>query len=221
MSDASRRKILENAPKPQEPNRPVSSLGFMTAATRRGSIEVDPSENLVKPSTEFQGFIPEPPEDVKRVDSSQWQSSSREKWTYEIDLNEEKQKIEDEAPATAVEDVESPGDKAKRINMSKKDYQQLKKRAKSLKYKTSTSEFAMWEPAVQRVEAPVEINVQKNLYIPPSVSVSNFAKMLRVPLCIPLLTFTDLATLQKKMELLGLEPEQCEFDHGIVFKRYC
>ena len=81
----------------------------------------------------------------------------------------------------------------------------LVQRARGAYFKVGLKDLALWEPERQRVEAsPLEITVRKDLYVPPSVSVSNFAGLLKVPL----------ATLQRKMELLGLEKQECEADHG-------
>jgi hypothetical protein len=123
---------------------------------------------------------------MKRIDPSQWQSSSREKWTYEIDPTKE---AEQEAERLLAGDPRSRMTEEEKVLESEEQKEQMKEldklinRAKAAKFKVGMKEMAIWEGEKQRVEAPVtEIAVQKSLYIPPSVSVSNFANLLKVPL---------------------------------------
>ena len=55
-------------------------------------------------------------------------------------------------------------------------------RARAAKFRVGLKDLAIWKGDVQRVEAPEEITVPKSLYIPPSISVTNFAGLLKVPL---------------------------------------
>jgi hypothetical protein len=81
----------------------------------------------------------------------------------------------------------------------------LRRKAKSKKFIVDMNDLGVWTEEKTKVEALPDIKVEKNLFIPSSISVVNFADLLKV----------SLEMLQKKMELLGLEPEQCSYDYGI------
>jgi hypothetical protein len=175
VSDISKRSILESAQKSEAP------LGFM-AAQRRSSVELTPDQQPVQERTEPIEYIPESVENVKRIDSSQWQSSSRESWAYEVDLPQEKKAVEEQlSPAPIVIEEEVISQENERLQ-KKKAIQALKKRATNLRYKSHADSLIFYEPVAQKLEAPAEIRVQRNVFIPPSISVANFANMLKVPL---------------------------------------
>ena len=56
-------------------------------------------------------LIQEAPEGMKRIDTSQWQSSSREKWTYEVDPQK---KAEAEAERLLAADPEIQDDRRRK-----------------------------------------------------------------------------------------------------------
>jgi hypothetical protein len=146
-----------------------------------------------------------------RIDTSTWRSSSRETWDYEVDPQKE---IEREAERLLAEDLargetrsraEQQAAREAEEQLQEAEMAKLVARARGAMFKVGLKDLALWEPERQREEAsPLEIVVRKELYIPPSVSVSIFAGLLKVPL----------GTLQRKMELLGLEKEECQADHG-------
>ena len=196
ISDNSKQKILDTAQKSQaqaaRAERPVRQLGFMAAAaTRRNGIESDEPKPFISQSTQDNSVVEssEAQDGIKRVDPSQWSSSSREKWTYEINSNEvkllEKQRLEEEAKNIIIPDsIKTPDAKYK---MTKHELKQLRARTMGARMKTGISDLGVYTPPQQKIEAPPEINVQRDLYIPPSISVSNFANLMKVPLCMVLL----------------------------------
>jgi hypothetical protein len=177
VSDISKRTILESTPKSEAPLKP---LGFMTAQ-RRASVELT-QEEPVQERAKSVTYIPESAENVKLIDSSQWQSSSRENWAYEVDLQEEKKAVKEQlAPVPIVMEEDAISQEGQRAN-KKKAVQALKKRAKALHYKVHADRLIYSEPVFQRLEAAPDISVQRRVFIPPSISVANFANMLKVPL---------------------------------------
>jgi hypothetical protein len=179
----------------------IPQFGFMAASMRSR-----PTQNITPAPNVMQRFEEQPPEDVKRVSSSEWRSSSREQWSYDVDLKPEEdteakeaQQLVDKIP---VEQSLSPEQlKAKK----KGEISTLRRKAKSKKFIVDMNDLGVWTEEKTKVEALPDIKVEKNLFIPSSISVVNFADLLKV----------SLEMLQKKMELLGLEPEQCSYDYGI------
>ena len=121
--------------------------------------------------------------DVKRTASTEWRSASREKWTYEVE--EEKS---EEDPLNGLADLipqVAEGDELaleEEQTQKKRDMNKLKKRAAIARFKTRVGDIGVWVEESQKVEAPLELKIQKELYIPPSISVANFANLLKIPL---------------------------------------
>ena len=198
VSDSSIRNImksLQQKPPEAPPEKPVQQFGFMSAR-QQPSTTTKPqvSSSSARPSTtrsstvrevQHPDLIREAPDGLKRIDTAQWQSSSREKWTYEVDPRKE---AEAEAERLLAADTRSRMTEEEKEAESEEQKEKMKEldklinRAKAAKFKVGMKDIGLWEYDKQRVEAPVEIVVQKNLYIPPSVSVSNFANLLKVPL---------------------------------------
>ena len=200
---------------PTRPTKPVASFGFMSASQRQPPPTDRPlTKKNVSSSPATADLVPVAAEGRIRVDTSSWRSSSRESWVYEVDPQKE---IEREAERLLAEDRAKGETRSREEQRQAREEQEEKlqwehrkliERARGAYFKVGLKDLALWEPERQREEAsPLEITVRKDLYVPPSVSVSNFAGLLKVPL----------ATLQRKMELLGLKKEQCEADHGIPF----
>jgi hypothetical protein len=155
------------------PGRTIPQLQFMSARAR--PVEVQE----VKPK-EIDTSMFDPPESrVRRVESSEWTSSSRESWNYEVNVEEEGLGEEPDMMKAALETYLTP-DQEKALK--KKELTRLKKRAKAAKFKLSVADLAHWQPEVHKTEAPVENTTQNTLYIPPSISVVNFSNLLKVPL---------------------------------------
>ena len=189
VSDTSLRNIMKSLQeeKPHAPpshsERAVQQFGFMSARQK----EPTAARPTLKTQKPFQhpDIIHEAPEGLKRIDSSEWQSSSREKWTYEVDPQVEAEReaerllaADAKARMTQEErDTEMEEQMEKMLELDK-----LVDRAKAAKFRVGLKDLAIWKGDVQRVEAPEEITVPKSLYIPPSVSVTNFAGLLKVPL---------------------------------------
>ena len=138
------------------------------------------------------------------MSSAEWHSSSREQWTYEIDTKPkdteaaEAQPLVNEIP---IEQIMTPEQTKAR---KRAEVATLRRKAKAKKFIVDMHDLGVWEEEKVKVETLPDIKVEKNLFIPSSVSVANFADLLKIPL----------ETLQKKMELLGLESEQCSYDYG-------
>jgi hypothetical protein len=189
VSDSSLRNIMKSlqedkplAP-PSRSERPIQQFGFMSARQQQ------PASARPTPQTQtsFQhpDIVHEAPEGLKSIDSTQWQSSSREKWTYEVDPQVEAEReaerllaADAKAHMTQEErDAEMEEQMEKMLELDK-----LVNKAKAAKFRVGLKDLAIWKGDVQRVEAPQEIAVPKSLYIPPSISVANFAGLLKVPL---------------------------------------
>ena len=195
VSDSSIRNIMKSlqgktAARPAE--KPKHQFGFMSARQQPQATTEPQLSSSIRSATSrlsttkmHPDLIQEAPEGMKRIDTSQWQSSSREKWTYEVDPQKE---AEAEAERLLAADPKSRMTEEERELESEEQKEKMREldkliqRAKAAKFKVGMKEMGLWEHDKQRVEAPLEIVVQKNLYIPPSVSVSNFANLLKVPL---------------------------------------
>lgn len=211
VSEKSVRDVMEAAKKSEErkesktlgsrPDPRIPQFGFMTTRVRPSIFPPQIDTSAPKPTPSFE---PEPPEDVKRVSSAEWHSSSREQWTYEIDTKTkdteaaEAQSLVNEIP---IEQTMTPEQTKAR---KRAEVATLRRKAKAKKFIVDMHDLGVWEEEKVKVETLPDIKVEKNLFIPSSVSVANFADLLKIPL----------ETLQKKMELLGLEPEQCSYDYG-------
>jgi hypothetical protein len=217
VSERSVRDTMEAAKRSEEqkgttgiypaPDRPLPQFGFMAARTRPGSLSFETDS----PVPSMVAEQPELPGDMKRVSSSEWHSSSREQWSYEIDTKEaqieaaEAQAAEAQALVDSVKLESSLTPEQLKIKRRKEVFA-LRRKAKGKKFLVNMQDLGLWEEEKTKVEALADIKVEKNLFIPASISVVNFADLLKIPL----------ETLQKKMELLGLEPEQCAYDHGAI-----
>ena len=195
VSDNSIQNILKSVPlnqRPAEPppsHRPVQQFGFMNTRLQQQSVPngPTPSPSTRSPSTQFQhpDLVQEVAEGVKLIDTTQWHSWSRETWQYEIDpraeaeLEAERILAADEKARLTPEELESQSEE-QRTKMA--EIEKLIQRAKGAKFKVGLKEMALWKNEVQRVEAPEEITVQRRVYIPPSISVANFANLLKLPL---------------------------------------
>jgi hypothetical protein len=115
---------------------------------------------------------------VRRVESSEWTSSSRESWDYETIVEQEPE----EDPEMMKAALESYLTAEQERILKKKELSALKKRAKAARFKLSIADLAHWEPEVHKTEAPIENTSQNTLYIPPSISVVNFSNLLKVSL---------------------------------------
>jgi len=139
------------------------------ASSRRPTVaqeSVEPPEEREEDSAEAQ-----------LVSSDEWRSASREKWSYEI-APEEPEEPEEPEPTVTEEMI----DPVKEKEQKKRELRKLMKRAQMARFKQRLSDLGVWVEEAQRVEAPVEIKVQKELYIPPTISVANFANLLKIPL---------------------------------------
>ena len=188
VSDSSLRNIMkslqEEKPRasPSHSERPVQQFGFMSA--RQQPTAARPTPHTPAPF-QHPDLIHEAPEGLKRIDSTQWQSSSREKWTYEVDPQVEAEREAERllAADTKAHMTQEERDTEMEEQMEKMlELDKLVNRAKAAKFKVGLKDLAIWKGDVQRVEAPQEITVSKSLYIPPSISVTNFAGLLKVPL---------------------------------------
>jgi len=154
-------------------------------------------------------------DDIKRVSSTAWRSASREQWTYEVEPDKEEEGKKEAEAITAFIEQETEVDEIKSKEQKKRELKKLKDRAVRARFRKNLNGLAEWVEPLQKEEAPLEITVQKELYIPPSISVANFASLMKMPLGKPI---PDdkliLGTLQKKMELLGLEEEERAHDHS-------
>jgi hypothetical protein len=189
VSDSSLRNIMkslqEEKPQasPSHSGRPVQQFGFMSARQQQPTA----ARSTPNTPTPFQhpDLIHEAPEGMKHVDSTHWQSSSREKWTYEVDPQVE---AEREAERLLAADAKAHMTQEERDTEMEEQMEKMMEldklvdRAKAAKFKVGLKDMAIWKGDVQRVEAPQEITVSKSLYIPPSISVTNFAGLLKVPL---------------------------------------
>jgi hypothetical protein len=156
--------------------RIIPQLQFMSARARPAEVEV---AKPAKPK-DIDSLMFDPPESrVRRVESSEWTSSSRESWNYEVNVKEEGLGEEPDMMKAALENYLTP-DQEK--SLKKKELTMLKKRAKAAKFRLSIKDLAHWQPEVHKTEAPVENKTQNTLYIPPSISVVNFSNLLKVPL---------------------------------------
>lgn len=192
-----------------ESDRPVQQFGFLAARQRPTA---SPSEKESVPiAIDDLGDV----DDVKRVSSTAWRSASREQWTYEVEPDKEEEGKKEAEAITAFIEQETEVDEIKSKEQKKRELKKLKDRAVRARFRKNLNGLAEWVEPLQKSEAPLEITVQKELYIPPSISVANFASLMKMPLGNPI---PDdkliLGTLQKKMELLGLEEEERAHDHS-------
>ena len=210
VSERSVRDAMEAAKRSEErrgttginptPERPVQQFGFMAARMRPSTL---PTEANTPPPYMAQAEA-ELPEDIQRISSSQWHSSSREQWSYEVETKKaEAEAAEAQALVNEVSLEKTLTPEQLKIKR-RKEVSALRKKAKGKKFLVDMQDLGLWEEQKTKVEALPDIKIEKNLFIPPSISVVNFADLLKIPL----------ETLQKKMELLGLEPEQCAYDYG-------
>jgi hypothetical protein len=153
----------------------------------------------------------------KTVSSNDWASASREKWTIaeeeegpvvvEMSLEQRVEmefaaEQEQRKKAKSAEDEDEDEDefsKEERRKKKRKEYRAMKGRMRSANFKTDVNEMALYVPKKGKVEAPVEVKVQKELYIPPSISVANFASMMKIPLRTHISNVTDHRTLTEKV----------------------
>lgn len=121
--------------------------------------------------------------DIKRTASTEWRSASREKWTYEVEPEKSEEEplngLADLIPQVAEQDELSLEEEKVQ---KKRDVNKLKKRAAIARFRTRVGDIGVWVEESQKVEAPLELKVQKELYIPPSISVANFANLMKIPL---------------------------------------
>lgn len=173
---------------------PKPAFSFLSA---RESRSVPP-----KPSKALPMLVPyhEANSGIKTVESSEWSSSSRERWSYDIDtrlrpkteskiLGQEGEDLnlaEYDPGLVAADSIEVPEIKlpvqVKPKKAAKAAIRKLQEKGTKAGFKVTYAEVGLWQNDPQRVEAPPEIMFQKDLYLPTSISVSNFADLMKVPI---------------------------------------
>lgn len=172
----------KEAIEPSAKSRAVQNFSFQSASREKPSQERNEKPSPGTSTPIHKDLVPQAAEGTKFIESSSWRSASREKWTYEVDLKIE---AEQEADRLLAEEAAKKGITAEeRVEQKKKteEFEKMIDRGRAARFKVGLKDIALWKHDVQRVEAPTEIVVQKTLYIPPSISVSNFANILKVTL---------------------------------------
>jgi hypothetical protein len=179
---SSRERIAEAKPVSAAPE-----LGFMKARRLQEAQRQPQTAKQSNRKQQHPDVVPLAEDHTLTVDSSSWGSRSRETWSYRRDLIEERQQVEQEIEEQIQAEEEKTGLTREEMAMNEfekmEELEKTKAKAKQARFKVGFSRLALWKDQdQQRVEAPVQISVSRSLYIPPSVSVSNFAHILSVPM---------------------------------------
>lgn len=186
ISDSSVQDIVKTLGKAQEASRTNSQsegdfyeFGFMTTDSRS-----TPAIPVQKPKLE--AFVPIQEEGKRLVYSASWNSASRDKWSYEVNTLSEAEKEAERILKEEAKKLKMTEKESQERQMQMGEIENLKQAALKARFKLSAADLALWKPEPEKSEAPLDIKVQKPLYIPPSISVANFANLMKEPLRIRL-----------------------------------
>jgi hypothetical protein len=139
------------------------------------------------------------PDGIQRIESTAWQSSSRENWTYDIntkaEAEAEAERILENDPRARMTEEQLEAERLQQIER-KKDIGRLVAKAKAMNFKVGYNDLGVWKGEYQKsaLEEVQEITVQKKAYIPESISVANLSHLLKVSLGLTPNTFFLLLT---------------------------
>ena len=119
--------------------------------------------------------------DIKRTASTEWGSPSRRK-NGRMKLNRRNRGGTVEwylaTPQVAEQDELSLEEESQK----KRDVDELKKRAAIARFRTRVGDIGVGLKSHRKWKRLLKLKVQKELYIPPSISVANFANLMKIPL---------------------------------------
>ena len=197
ISESSLLSLMNDGPVKDEPT--VSStpqFRFMGSRRTPNSVEFKlKKESEPDATNQHPDLIASLPAGIKRIDTTAWQSSSREKWAYDIDVQAEAKAEAERILANDPRAGMTPEQlEAERLEEEerKKDIERLVEKAKSMKFRVGYKDLGVWKGEYERssYEPVEEISVQKRVFIPKSISVANLSNSLKIPLgCVPSLYF--------------------------------
>ena len=189
ISESSLSSLMNDGPVKDEPTT-SSTPQFRFMGSRRTPNSVGfklKKESEPEPTGQHPDLVASLPAGIKRIDTTAWQSSSREKWAYDIDVQAEAKAEAERILANDPRAGMTPEQlEAERLEGEerKKDIERLVEKAKSMKFRVGYKDLGVWKGEYERsrYEEVQEISVQKRVFIPKNISVANLSNSLKIPL---------------------------------------